>query len=271
MQNFEEAFLNMKPVIDDEFYVDMEQNHEQGRTDLERIRSGEPFASGSQPRIFPDYPPNDDVDVFEGYSFDDRHSNVIVEEEGVPGKEKPEEAGQDGEFDPEKALESNDLTEQTTLMTEALQSPRLTRRLPKPPPTHNNAVMAPLPNATLLAIPDILNRVRASPPTLPTDVVANAAAAFAPHLHRDPHESFQPKLLRQRANVVRSHPKKTVVPVSEPDHRPTDDHNEEDENDNRGEGLDNCPWNPVNVDSRNHNGPRSIKKMVSYYPTFDAD
>ena len=27
------------------------------------------------------------------------------------------------------------------------------------------------------------------------------------------------------------------------------------------EGFDNCPWNPVNVDNGNHNGPRSVKTV----------
>lgn len=162
----------------------MEQNQEQGQIDLERIRSGDLIAIHSQPRISPDYPLDNDVDVFEGYSFNDRRSIVIFEEEGVSGKEKPEGAGQDGEVDPERVLESNGLTEWTILITEALQSPTppIQLRPPGPPPTHTNADMAPLANATLLAIPDIPTQVPASPPTLPTDVGANAAAvAFARH------------------------------------------------------------------------------------------
>lgn len=99
----------MNPVKGDEISVDMERDQEQSQTDLERIRSGDPFATHSQPCIPPDYPPDNDVDVFEGYSFNDRHAIVIVEEEVVPGKEKLEGAGQDEEFDPEKVLESNDL------------------------------------------------------------------------------------------------------------------------------------------------------------------
>jgi hypothetical protein len=51
--------------------------------------------------ISPDFPPDKDVDVFEGYSFNDRQPIVIAEEEGVPGKEKPEGTGKDGEFNPE--------------------------------------------------------------------------------------------------------------------------------------------------------------------------
>jgi hypothetical protein len=268
MQNFEEDFLNMKPVIDDEIYVDMEQNQEQGQTDLdlERIRSVGPFATHSQPRISPDYPPDNDVDVFEGYSFNDRHSTVIVEGEAVPGKEEPGGAGQDGEVDPEKVLGNNELTEWTIVITEALQSPTPPpRRLPEPPPTHSNADMAPLPNATLLAIPDIPTQVPASPPTLLADVGASAAvAAFARHHLRDQNQSFKPKLLHQRANVTRARQKKTADPVAEPDHRLADDHNEEDVDNIRGEGFDNCPGNSVNVDRGNHSGPSSIK-TVSYH------
>ena len=272
MQNFEEAFLNMKPVIDDEIYVDIEQNEEQSRTDSER-RSGDLSVTYSQLCISPDYPPDDDVDVFEGYSFNDRHPIVIVEEEGVPGKEKPEGAEKDGEFDQEKVLGSNDLTEQTLPVTVALQSPtppiRL-RRLPEPPPTHTDADMGPLlPNATLLTIPGIPTQVPASPPTLSTGLVANAAAvAFALHHHGDKYQSFKPKPPRQRANVVRVRQEKSIVPVrvSEPDHCPTDDYyNEEDVDNIRGERLDNCPVNLFNVDTRNHNGPSSIKKTVSYH------
>jgi hypothetical protein len=127
--------------------------------------------------------------------------------------------------------------------------------------------MAPLPNATLLAIPDIPTQIPASPPTLPTDVGANAvSAAFARRHHHDQHQSFKPKLLRQRANVIRARQKKALVPVSEPDHRLTDDHNhdEEDVDNISGDGFDYCPGNFVDVDSGNQNGPRLIK-TVSYH------
>ena len=260
----------MKPVIDDEIYLDMEQNQEHGQADLEREHSGDSFATThSQPRISPDYPLDDDMDVFEGYSFNERHPTVIAEKEEVLGKEEPEETGQDGEFDPGKVPGSKDFTERMIHLTEALQSPtpRIVRRLPKPPPTHTSADMThlPLPNATLLAIPDIPTQEPASPPTPPTDVVANAAAAaFASHHH----QSFKPKPLRKRANFIRSRQEKIVVPVSEPelpDHRLADDRNEEVVNDSYfcKEEFDKCLRNFVNVDGGNHNGPRSIK-TVSY-------
>jgi hypothetical protein len=201
------------------------------------------------------------VDVFE----DDRHSIITVKDEGVSGKEKPEGPRQDGELDLEKVLGSNDLTERSILITEALQSPTppIQQRLLEPLPTHTNADMAPLPNATPLAIPDIPTQVPAPPPTLSTNVVANAAAAALTPYRHGQHQSFQPKQRRQRANIVRASPKKTDIPVSEPDHRLMDDHNEENVNNINGEGFDNFPWDPVNFDNENHDGPRSIK-TVSY-------
>ena len=183
--------------------------------------------------------PDNHVDVFEGASFDDRHSIIT------------------------------DLTERSVLMTEALHppTPPIQRRLLEPTSIHANANananMAPLPNATVHAIPDMPTKVPAPPPTLPTDVVANAAATAFAHYHRDQNQSFRPKLRRQRANIVRAIPKKTDIPVSETDHRITDDRNEEDVGNIGGEGLDNCSWKPVNVDNGNHDRPRSIK-TVSY-------
>lgn len=53
-------------------------------------------------------------------------------------------------------------------------------RPPNPPPVYTHAELALFRNAPLLSIPDISTQVSASPPTLSTDVVANAVtAAFA--------------------------------------------------------------------------------------------
>jgi hypothetical protein len=251
---------------------DLEEANEALRSrdkQIENLRRERDFAMADRnsPRSVRDLPPDNHVDAFEGDSFNDRHPIIIVEEEGGPGKEKPDGAGKDGEFDAEKVLRNNDLNERSILITEALHSPTppIQRRLLESPPTltNANADMAPLPNVTPLAIPDIPTQVPAPPPTLSTDVVAKAAAAAFPPYRHDEHQSFQPKQRRQRANVVRARPKKTDIPVSEPDHRLMDDHNEENINNIHGEGFDNCPWDPVNIDNGNHNGPRLIK-TVSY-------
>ena len=212
------------------------------------------------------------VDVFEEASFNDRHPIIIVENEGVPGKEKPEGAGQVGEFDPEKVLGNNDLTEGSILITEALRwsIPPIEFEAPPTPTNTELAPLGPLPNATPLPISDTPAQPKIVPsPIISTNAVANAAAAaFAPYRHGQ-HQFFQPKQRRQRANVVRAGPKKTGTPVSGPvsDLPLMDDHNEENVNNiHEEEGFDNCPWDPVNIDDNgNHGGPRSTKSVSWLY------
>jgi hypothetical protein len=263
-QNFEQAFLNMEPVINDEIYVDMAQE-ERGEVNLEPRGGEDLIATPSQPRISPAYPPDDTDDVFEGYSFNDQRSIVINEEVVVPGKDK--EAREEGKTEAEMSLGRNDLTKQTVLLKEALRSftPPVQQRPPEPPPVYSDTNPAPFPTATLLAIPDIPAQVPASPSTSPTDVVGNAARAALAHHH----QTFRPKSSPRQRNFRRTRQEKTLIPVSELDHRSEDENENEEEDMNHGEGLDNCQSNIVNVDRGNHNGPRSIK-TVCYHLSIRA-
>lgn len=258
-QNFEEAFLNMKPVIDDEIYVDMEQSQEQSQTDSEPTGGELPIPAPFQHGIPPSHPPDDTVDVFEGYSFSDRHSSVIIEEEGVPGKD--EEGGEDRETEAETIPRRNDLSEQTTLILEALRSliPPIHQRPPEPPPVYTDTNLALFPDTTLLAVPDIPTptQVSAPPPILPTDVVANA-------LGRRQHPNFKPKSPHPQRNLKYTRQEKTVVSVSELDNCFLGNHENENVDATQGEEVDNCPWNFVDVDKGNHSGPHSMKS-VSYH------
>jgi hypothetical protein len=260
-QNFEEAFLNMKPVIDDEIYVDMEQRQGQGQTDSEPSSGEDPIPTPSRPRISPSHPPDDIVDVFDGYSFSDRHSTVIIEEEGVPGRDKEE--GEEKETEAETISRRNDLAEQAILIAEALQSliPPIQQRPPEPPPVYNDAISAFFPNTAPLATPDKPTPVPAPPPILPTGVVANAASAS---LTRHHHQNFKLKSLHPQRNFKPTLQEKTGVSVSEPDDGFTHNHENENVDATRGEESDNCPWNFVDVDRGNHSGPQSIK-TVSYH------
>ncbi len=105
-------------------------------------------------------------------------------------------------------------------------------------------------------------RVLALPPTLPTNIVEITEQQLSHATNTRP-SSFKPKSLRQRASIKRARQEKAVIPVLEPDHCLKDDHNE-DVDEIRGEGFDECSWNFVNVDSGNHKGPRLIK-TVSYH------
>ena len=256
----------MEPVINDEIYVDVKQE-ERGQVDLEPRGGEDLIATPSQPRTSPAYLPDDTDDLFEGYSFDDQRPIVINEEVVVPGKGK--EAREEGATEAEMSLGRNDLTKQTILIKEASHSftPPIQQRPPEPPPVYSNTNPAPFPTAALLAIPDIPAQVPASPPTPPTDVVGNAATAALAHHH----QTFKPKSSPRQRNFRRTRQEKTLIPVSELEHRSEDENeNENEEEDmNHGEGLDNCQSNIVNVDRGNHNGPRSIK-TVCYHLSIRA-
>ena len=257
-QNFEEAFLNMKPVIDDEIIVDMEQEQERGQTDSEPSSGEDPIPAPSRPRISRSHPPDDIVDVFDGYSFRDRYSAVITEDEGLHGRDKEEGVGRATKA--ETTSRRNGLEEQAILIAEALQSliPPIHQRPPEPPPVYNDAISASFPNATPLAAPDIPTLVPAAPPILPTGVVANAASAS---LTRQHHQNFKPKSLHRQRNFKHTLREKTGVSVSEADDSFTHNHENENVDASRGEESDNCPWSFVDVDRGNHSGPQSTKTV----------
>jgi hypothetical protein len=114
-----------------------------------------------------------------------------------------------------------------------------------------DANLPPFPTGTLLAIPDFPTQVPASPPTLPTDVVGNAATATLARHHQ--------------RNFRQTRQEKAVVPVSEPDHRFSDE-DEVDMNDE--EGFDNCLWDIANADGESHNGVYQIKTVCYRLPSF---
>jgi hypothetical protein len=87
-QSFDDTFLDMEPVINDENDMDTDQEREQ--TDQEPTDGEDSVATPSQLRSSSAYPPNDLVDVFDGYSFNGRHSDIIDDEEDVSGEDEDE-------------------------------------------------------------------------------------------------------------------------------------------------------------------------------------
>src|SRR5579863_2983316 len=110
-QNFGEAFLNMKPVIRDEIFIeDMAQAREQ--TDFESIDGEDLVAIPSLPRIFSTHSFDDIVDAFERYTFDDGPSIVS---DGMEGDGEEEE---DSETAAETVPDDDDPTEESILKTQ---------------------------------------------------------------------------------------------------------------------------------------------------------
>jgi hypothetical protein len=95
-QNFDEAFLDMEPVISDE---PDPTDSERERTDESDSESARIASDGKSPER-PAEPEDESVDVFDGYSFKGRHSVIIEEEE-----EKKE--GEDSQIRDAEVLESS--------------------------------------------------------------------------------------------------------------------------------------------------------------------
>ncbi|KAG9118678.1 hypothetical protein FRC07_006692 [Ceratobasidium sp. 392] len=92
-QNFDEAFLDMEPVIaDDPDPTDSERERTDDESDSESART----ASGGKSPERPAEPEEETVDVFDGYSFKGRHS-VIIDDEDDDGHEGSDEDGDEDE------------------------------------------------------------------------------------------------------------------------------------------------------------------------------
>ena len=87
-QNFDDTFLGMEPVINDE-------NEEGVETDQDRTDGEDSVTTPSQSRSPSVHPVEDDsVDVFDGYSFKGRHS-VILDDEDEDGGDEDEDEDDD--------------------------------------------------------------------------------------------------------------------------------------------------------------------------------
>ena len=91
-QNFDDTFLGMEPVINDE-------NEEGADTDADRTDGEDSVTTPSQSRS-PSLAPADEdgVDVFDGYSFKGRHSVIMddEDEDGDADEERKTAMGGDG-------------------------------------------------------------------------------------------------------------------------------------------------------------------------------
>ncbi|KAH9854371.1 hypothetical protein C2E23DRAFT_818469 [Lenzites betulinus] len=93
-QNFDDTFLGMEPVINDE---NEDADTDAERTDTDRTDGEDSVATPSQSRSPSVHPVEDDsVDVFDGYSYKGRHS-VIIDDEDEDGDGEDEDEDEDEE------------------------------------------------------------------------------------------------------------------------------------------------------------------------------
>ncbi|PCH34449.1 hypothetical protein WOLCODRAFT_135720 [Wolfiporia cocos MD-104 SS10] len=90
-QNFDDTFLDMEPVINDENENDHTDTDQEGQTDSERADEEDGANTPSQSRSPSAHLDDDEsVDVFDGYSFKGRHS-IIMDDEEDDGDEEDED------------------------------------------------------------------------------------------------------------------------------------------------------------------------------------
>ncbi|KAI0275351.1 hypothetical protein BC834DRAFT_852429 [Gloeopeniophorella convolvens] len=274
-QNFDDTFLDMEPVINDENDVDTDQERDQ--TDQEATDGEDSVATPSQSRSSSVHPPPDDgIDVFDGYSFKGRHSVIIDDEEEVSEEEEEEEdvtgdsilaelngaiapetvepatvevEGQ-GEHTPEPKTPEARPAALPPPAPPAKQSPVATR--PELPPVDTSVKPpAPVADATPRASEDIPTPM--TPPS-PIKAAAEAAAAASngPDIHRKEAKKVPaPKTHAQRPSRQRNRREKSGVPALD---RDLSDANDDDVRMERDEEDED--WDFIEADGEDRNGAR---------------
>lgn len=98
-QNFDEAFLDMEPVVKDAEDGESQTDTDQDRqTDTDRTEGEDSVATPSQSRSPSVHAQEADIDVFDGYSFKGRHS-VVIDDDENSDLDDDDEYEEDGEED----------------------------------------------------------------------------------------------------------------------------------------------------------------------------
>ena len=271
-QNFDDTFLDMEPVINDENDMDTDQEREQ--TDQEPTDGEDSVTTPSQSRSSSAHPPNDLVDVFDGYSFKGRNSVIIDNEEDVSeGEDESEEVDDEDQDITGRSIlaELNGTVVAETAVTTVHEEPTPEPKTPEARPAALPPSTPPARRSPLVRKPELppvdttLNTAsftdatpRASeettapisrPPTTPVKAVAEAAAAAS--TGRDIHHKELKKVPAsksqgQRSNRQRTRREKSGVPALD---RDLSDANDEDEvrteRDEEDEG-----WDFIEADDR---------------------
>src|SRR6266702_777497 len=274
-QNFDDTFLDMEPVINDENDMDTDQEREREQTDLEPTDGEDSVATPSQSRSSSAHPPDDLVDVFDGYSFKGRHSVIIDNEEEV-SEEEEEEAEEVNVTGPSILAELNGEAAAETVVLgheEPIPEPKTPEARPTalPPPSTPPAKRSPVvtrpelppvdttakPASFTDATPRASEDAPGPAPTVPISPVkavakAAAAASTGPDIHhKEPKKAPASKPHGQRSNRQRNRREKSGVPALD---RDLSDANEEE--DVRTERDDDDEWDFIEADGEERNGAR---------------
>jgi serum/glucocorticoid-regulated kinase 2 len=265
----------MEPVINDENDVDTDQEREQ--TDQEPTDGEDSVATPSQSRSSSAHPPNDLMDVFDGYSFKGRNS-VLLDDEDVSEEgeeEEEEEVDQDvthgisaeliGPAPVETVTPDHDepTPEPKTPEARPAALPPSTPPAKRSPLTHKpeltpvdtNIKPPSIADATPRASEDI-SAPASKPPPSPVKAAAEAAAAAStgPDIHRkELKKASTSKQHGQRPSRQRNRREKSGIPELDGDIPDTNDEDElrtpHDEDD----------WDFIEADGEESNGVNGIR------------
>ncbi|TFK89836.1 kinase-like protein [Polyporus arcularius HHB13444] len=231
-QNFDDTFLGMEPVINDE-------NDENADTDQERTDGEDSVTTPSQSRSPSVHPVDDDsVDVFDGYSFKGRHS-VILDDEDEDGD------GEDEEDEEEEESVSGPSLDDLLPDEVATSSPKADMEQSSVPedvsesqtPDARPAALPAETEAPANAVPKVDTATPRTSQDRPAHTVSAAEAAAAAAATRTAEDANVKTAPKARTKLLRNRREKSGIPALDknlPD-RATDDEGtterEEDEDD----------------------------------------
>ncbi|EJF67402.1 hypothetical protein BD309DRAFT_874804 [Dichomitus squalens] len=219
-QNFDDTFLGMEPVINDE-------NDEGTETDADRTDGEDSATTPSQSRSPSVHPVEDDsVDVFDGYSFKGRHS-VILDDEDEDGDGEDEEDEEDEEsvsgpslddiLPDEVAAETAPKEEvEEVSVPEDVGEPKTPEARPSALPAEPAAPAAPpAPEQKAEATPRSSHEEQVAVPPPAVSAAEAAAAAAAKRTAEDENVKTAPK--SRQAKLVRNRREKSGIPALDKD------------------------------------------------------
>ena len=262
-QNFDDTFLDMLPVINDENDMDTDQEQQ---TDLE-LTDSDSVVTPSQSRSSSIHPPDDSVDVFDGYSFKRRLSVIIDDEEEVSDEEGEEEEEENvtgpsilAELNGEAATETVFLGQDEPISEPKTPEARPTALPPSTAPAKRSPVVTrpelPPIDTFADATPRVSEDSHGHAPSVlisPIKAVAHAAAAAStgPDIHhKETKKVPAPKTHVQRPSRQRNRREKSGVPALD---RDLSDANEEDDVQTERDEED---WDFIEGDGEERNGAR---------------
>ncbi|KAI0673932.1 kinase-like protein [Trametes maxima] len=225
-QNFDDTFLGMEPVINDE---NEEADTDAERTDTDRTDGEDSVATPSQSRSPSVHPVDDDsVDVFDGYSYKGRHSVILDDEEEDGDGEDEEDEDEESISGPSlddilpddlssSAVTPSEVVEEV-IIPEDIGEPKTPEARPAALPVEEVPIPEPVPESKPEATPRTSHERAATTVSL----AEAAAAAAATRTAEDANVKTAPKV--RPGKQARNRREKSGIPALDRDlPEPTED------------------------------------------------